>query len=233
MHGSTGGNWKRSDLTTVIEVERPAGKPRVIKGFATYRQVIATAPAPDPTCATRVPVPWAVKIIFWSPFCCLGRSVDLVSPGWAPGSTCPVMGFGAGRWGVWPGQVGCGSSCSRVRPVVMRLTVWCVRGQVEPGSAGAAGDAAGDGEQSQAEPFGFPHPGVGAGQGEHLHPGGQFGGEHDDRDPDLILREVMQGKVSQAGVLRVPDPVLAAGAAPVPQFQVRELPAVWCSSRTR
>ena len=73
-----------------------------------------------------------------------------------------------------------------------QLPEWCVRGQLEPGLAGAAGDPAGDGEQPEAEPFGFPDAGgVGAGQGQHLHPGVQFSREHGDRDPDLILREVM------------------------------------------
>jgi hypothetical protein len=67
------------------------------------------------------------------------------------------------------------------------VDVRCVRGQVQPGPAGVMGDAAGDGEQSQAESFGFPHPGVFAGEREHLHPRGQLGGQHDDRDPDLIL----------------------------------------------
>jgi hypothetical protein len=33
--------------------------------------------------------------------------------------------------------------------------------------------------------------GVGAGQREHLHPSGQLGREHDDRDPHLVLRKVM------------------------------------------
>jgi len=103
--------------------------------------------------------------------------------------------------------------------------VGCVGGQVQPGPAGVMGDAAGDGEQSQAESFRFPHPGVFAGECEHLHPRGQFGGQHDDRDPDLILREVMQGKVSQTGVLHVPNPVLTPCSPAVPQFQVRELPA--------
>ena len=54
--------------------------------------------------------------------------------------------------------------------------VECMCGQVEPGFAGAAGDAAGDGEEPEAEAFGFPHPGVGTGECEHLHPRGEFGG---------------------------------------------------------
>jgi hypothetical protein len=35
----------------------------------------------------------------------------------------------------------------------------------------------------------------------------------------------MQGRGSLAGVHHIPDPVLTPGAAPVPQFEVGELPA--------
>ena len=69
----------------------------------------------------------------------------------------------------------------------------CVGGESEPAPAVAAADLRRDGEQVEAEPFGFPGAGGAAGEGEDLHPGGEFGGEHDDRDPDLILREIGQG----------------------------------------
>jgi hypothetical protein len=47
MHGSTGGNWKRSKPDQGHEEERPAGNRLVIRGFATYRQ--ATPPRQFPT----------------------------------------------------------------------------------------------------------------------------------------------------------------------------------------
>jgi hypothetical protein len=62
-------------------------------------------------------------------------------------------------------------------------------------------------------------------QAEQLHPGGELGGEHDDGAPDLVLVEVVQRQVGQAGVLAYPDPVFGTGPPAVPQLQVRELPA--------
>ena len=56
----------------------------------------------------------------------------------------------------------------------------------------------------------------------------QFAGQRDDLAPDLVLGEVVQRQVAQAGVLGAADPVLAAGPAAVPQFQVGELAAAWC-----
>ena len=38
MHGSTGGSWKRSDLTTATGVGQPRGKPQEHQGFGAYRQ---------------------------------------------------------------------------------------------------------------------------------------------------------------------------------------------------
>ena len=67
------------------------------------------------------------------------------------------------------------------------------------------GAPAGDGEQPQAEPFRFPAAGRVSGQGEGLQPGDQFDGERDDGAPDLVLGEVVQRQIGQAGVLRDPD----------------------------
>ena len=92
----------------------------------------------------------------------------------------------------------------------------------EPQAAAAAGEAAGDGEQAQPEPFGFPAAG-GPGQGEHLRPGQQLAGQGDDLAPQLVLGEALQRQVPQPGVLGAADPVLAAGPPAVPQFQVSEL----------
>jgi hypothetical protein len=96
----------------------------------------------------------------------------------------------------------------------------------QPDAAAAADQASGHGEQPQPQPqpFGLVAAG-GAVQGEQLHPGDQFAGQGDDLQPDLVLGEVVQWQVAQAGVLGGPDPVLAAGSAAVPQFQVGQLAA--------
>ena len=97
-----------------------------------------------------------------------------------------------------------------------------VFGEAQAEPATAPGEPSGDGEQAQAEPFRFPAAG-GPGQGEQLRPGQQFAGQGHDLAPDLVLGEALEGEVAQPGVLGVADAVLAAGAAAVPQFQVREL----------
>jgi hypothetical protein len=38
MHGSTGGDWKRSTLATDTKKNDPDGKPTAVNGFVTYRQ---------------------------------------------------------------------------------------------------------------------------------------------------------------------------------------------------
>jgi len=48
MPGSTGGSWKRGDWSGSPKWDNPTGN-RGHQGFRTYRQTIATAPAPDPT----------------------------------------------------------------------------------------------------------------------------------------------------------------------------------------
>ena len=63
----------------------------------------------------------------------------------------------------------------------------------------------------------------GPGQGKQLRPGQQVAGQGHDLAPDLVLGKALEGEVAQPGVLRAADPVLTAGAAAVPQFQVREL----------
>ena len=50
-------------------------------------------------------------------------------------------------------------------------------------------------------------------------------GERDDGAPDLVLGEVVQRQVGQAGVFGDADAVLAAGPAAVAQFEVGQLPA--------
>ncbi len=54
-------------------------------------------------------------------------------------------------------------------------------------AAAGAGVPSRDGEQSQAQPLGFPPAGFVPGQGEGLRPGEQVGGERDEGTPDLVL----------------------------------------------
>lgn len=92
--------------------------------------------------------------------------------------------------------------------------------------ASVSGQGGRDREQPQPQPFGFPPPGGVLGRDrEQLGPGGQVGREHDQRAPDPVLVEPVQGQVPQAAVLRDPDPVLAPGAAAVPQLEIGQLPA--------
>ena len=61
------------------------------------------------------------------------------------------------------------------------------------------GQGCGDAEHAQPEPFGFPASGVGVVQREQLGPGGQVQGELDDRQPDPVLVEVVQGYLEPFG----------------------------------
>ena len=49
--------------------------------------------------------------------------------------------------------------------------------------------------------------------------------KRDDLAPDPVLVEPVQRQIRQARVLRVADPVLTTGPAPVTHFQIRQLPA--------
>src|SRR5690606_10856353 len=73
--------------------------------------------------------------------------------------------------------------------------------------------------------FGFVAASSGAVEGERLHPGEEFAGQGDEFAPDLVLGEMVQGQVGQAGVLGAADAVFAAGPAAVAEFQVGELAA--------
>jgi hypothetical protein len=57
---------------------------------------------------------------------------------------------------------------------------WVVGRESEPASSGVAGDAGRGGEQVQSKAFGFPAAGGVIGEGEHLHPCGEFACERDD-----------------------------------------------------
>jgi len=105
-------------------------------------------------------------------------------------------------------------------------------GDAQPQPAPAAGDAPGRGDQAQPQPLGFPGAAAAAWvprrgravEGEHLRPGGQFGGHCDELAPDLVLSEAVQGQVAQPGV--VSGAILPPAAPVVQQFQVSELATV-------
>ena len=130
-----------------------------------------------------------------------------VAPG-GRGSTGPGVLL-PGRRAVPAGQPD-GRACRRAIAAVISPAQGQRCGEAEPQAAAAADDAAGDGEQAQPQPFGFPAAG-GAGQGEHLRPGEQLAGQRDDLAPDLVLGEAVQRQVPQPGVLGAADPVLAPG----------------------
>src|SRR3954471_14101462 len=57
---------------------------------------------------------------------------------------------------------------------------------------------------------------LGAGRGRReVHPGGDLDREGDQGAADLVIGEVVQQQVHQAGVIGAPDPVYVAGAATV------------------
>jgi hypothetical protein len=90
---------------------------------------------------------------------------------------------------------------TQVLRVEDQLRPRCVSGQMQDGAPCGAGDASGDGEDPQPQPFRFPPARPHAGEGEHLHPRGQLAGQGDDGAPDLVLREAVQRQVRQLGVL--------------------------------
>jgi hypothetical protein len=95
--------------------------------------------------------------------------------------------------------------------------------QSQPQAAAAAGKASRGGEEPQAQPFRFSAAGL-PGESEHLGPGQESAGEGDDLAPELVLGEAIEGAGPlQPSVLGAADPVLAAGAPAVPQFEIGEL----------
>ena len=99
---------------------------------------------------------------------------------------------------------------------------WGSVAEVQDGASGSACDGGGDAEQPVAEPFRFPTPCLVTGQREHPGPGLQLGRQRDDLAPDPVLVEPVQGEVRQPGGLGLPDPVLAAGPATMPELELLE-----------
>src|SRR4051812_19043379 len=142
----------------------------------------------------------------------MGWSPALCSPG-CPRSFCRDGG-GAGAAGVESGPSGLDEGVPG--PAAE---------QSEPLSASAADDASGDGQEPEAEAFGFPAPCGLVVPGERLGPDQQISCEGDDLQPDLILSEAVEGQVPQTGVLQPADPVLGAGALAVPDLERGQRPA--------
>lgn len=91
-------------------------------------------------------------------------------------------------------------------------------------SAGAD-DAAGDGEQAEAQAFRFPFAcGLVPVEGQGLGPGDQIAGQGDDFEPDPVGPVAVEGQVMQAGVFEAADTVFGAGA-----LQVIGQPLWWVS----
>src|SRR5215212_711734 len=88
------------------------------------------------------------------------------------------------------------------------------RVDVQDVSACGAHEPSGGGENAQPQPLGFVA-GGGGGQREPGAPGQQVLSERADRDPDAVLVGVVEGQVTQPGVLRRADAVLDAGVAAV------------------
>ena len=146
-----------------------------------------------------------------------------VRPGCRLGVRVPWPG-GADRGGQGCGcSAGDGEDPEPVQGVGDQPGPGCYLGEVEQDPSTGPGECGRHGEESEPEPFRFPPAGLMIGEGEHLHPGGEFGGQHDDGAPDLVLGEVVQRQVHQPGVFADPDAVFGAGPAAVPQLQIGEL----------
>ena len=65
----------------------------------------------------------------------------------------------------------------------------CAGGEMQHHPPSGTGQHGGDGEQPETEPFRLPPSGLVAREGEHLQPGGELGGEREERAPVLIMRE--------------------------------------------
>lgn len=96
-------------------------------------------------------------------------------------------------------------------------------GEVEQDAPAGASEDHRDGDQSQSESFWFPSAGVVAGEGEQLHPRGDLGGEGEMAHQIEFWVKSNRGNARSASVRCRPDPILTAGAAPVPQLEVRQL----------
>jgi hypothetical protein len=77
----------------------------------------------------------------------------------------------------------------------------------------------------QPKGFRFPAACLVAGQGQHLHPGGEVERERDQCEPNLVRGKGFEWQVPHPGVFTGFDAVLATRPAPVAEFEIGELPA--------
>lgn len=76
----------------------------------------------------------------------------------------------------------------------------------------------GGGEKGEPQAAGLPEPGL-ATQCRHRYPGEQVKGDLGDLQPDLVLRGVVQWRITQASGAGGTDAVLGPGPLPVTQFE--------------
>ena len=76
---------------------------------------------------------------------------------------------------------------------------------------GVCGDLPTNFKEPGPEFLGFPAPGLLAGESDHLAPGHDLRGEHDNMAPEFVAGEGLQRQVRQPSVLGISDAVLTAG----------------------
>jgi len=86
--------------------------------------------------------------------------------------------------------------------------------EAQGGGAGVEGEAGGDVQQAVAQALGLDAREL-AGEQQPLGPADEVVGDQHERQPHLVVLEVAEGQVLQAGVLVVADVVLDAGASAV------------------
>ena len=93
-------------------------------------------------------------------------------------------------------------------------------------AAAGAGDAAGDVEQSSAEPFRFCEREF-AVEGEQAQPGEEIAGQEGELEPGPVRGERLEGKPAEAELLRFLDPVLDAGVQAVALLELAISLPIW------
>src|SRR5215472_5633226 len=97
--------------------------------------------------------------------------------------------------------------------------------QPEEHAATAAGDAAGDVEEPEAERLGFPAACI-AVEAEALEEGEQVLSSEHQLQPDLVGRELTEGEVTESGVLAAADAVLDASVTTVARLELGQVGVV-------
>lgn len=95
----------------------------------------------------------------------------------------------------------------------------------ESSASCAVGQAGGDVEHPVAQRFRLSVGQDAVFQRQQFQPSTEVGGDHAHCQPCLVDGELTGGEPSQAGGLRVPDPVFDPGMSPMPDLQELELPS--------